>query len=173
MQIKQGADQAQKRCTESIHVFLATALTTLSLSSASALAAQPTTKPGPDTPAACGCTQAVLAAGYTLEDDESRANHQYAGATTHPMPETADRDDKDDKDDKNDKDDQPDKDDRNDLDDKNDRDDDNKKTTSSITQAKRPMLSGLLIYEVEKNGVDYDVYADPRTCQIRAAIKDQ
>lgn len=163
MRIKQVAAQTQKRGAQSIHLFVATALTTLSLSGASVLAAQPTTKPGPDTPAACGCIQAVLAAGYTLDDDDSRANHQHAGATTRPVTETAGRDENDDKDD------QPDKDDR---DDKNDQDSDDK-ITSTLTQANRSTLSGLLVYEVEKNGVDYDVYVDPQTCKIRAAIKDQ
>lgn len=118
-------------------------LTTLTVNSAAAQAIQPTENPLANTHASCGCMSVVLAAGYTLEDNKK---------------------DKDDKDNKKNKDDKYDK---KDKDEKADRD------SSPSAELQLSSLSGLIIFEVEKNGEDYDVYVDPKNCQIRAAIKDK
>ena len=163
---------------EAIKQWLIGMLTTLSLSSATALAAQPSEKQITAPQASCGCLKAVLAAGYTLEDDDSCVNQQM-GQTSPSMTDPDNRDDKDDradsetKDDKSDKDrkdDTNDKDHTNDTDRKDDNDDGN---ISSPAKGARPALSGLLVYEVKKNGMDYDIYVDPKNCQIRAAIRDK
>ena len=134
---------------ESIKKSLIGVLTIFSLSSTTALAAQPTDKQREDTHPSCGCLNAVLAAGYTLENNKK---------------------DKDDKDDKYDKKDKDDKGDRKDNDDK-DRNEGRSPSTSKAES--RPRLTGLLIYEVYKNGLDFDVYVDPQNCQIRSVIQDR
>ena len=134
---------------ESIKKSLIGVLTIFSLSSTTALAAQPTDKRREDTHPSCGCLNAVLAAGYTLENNKK---------------------DKDDKDDKYDKKDKDDKGDRKDNDDK-DRNEGRSPSTSKAES--RPRLTGLLIYEVYKNGLDFDVYVDPQNCQIRSVIQDR
>ena len=157
---------------EAIKQWLIGMLTTLSLSSATALAAQPSEKQITAPQASCGCLKAVLAAGYTLEDDDNCVNQQ-TGQTSPSMTDPDNRDDKDDRADSETKDDKSDKDRKdhtNDTDRKDDNDDGN---ISSSAKGTRPALSGLLIYEVKKNGVDYDIYVDPKNCQIRAAIRDK
>ncbi len=143
---------------ESIEKSLIGVLTILSLSSTTALAAQPTDKQREDTHPSCGCLNAVLSAGYTLENNKKDKDDKY---------DKKDRDDKDDKYDKKDKDD---KGDRKDNDDK----DRNEGRSASTSKAEsRPRLTGLLIYEVYKNGLDFDVYVDPQNCQIRSVIQDR
>ena len=127
-------------------------LTTLTVNSAAAQAIQPTENPLANTHASCGCMSVVLAAGYTLEDNKK---------------------DKDDKDNKKNKDDKYEKKDKDDKDDKKDNDEKADRDSSPSAELQLSSLSGLIIFEVEKNGEDYDVYVDPKNCQIRAAIKDK
>ena len=134
---------------ESIKKSLIGVLTIFSLSSTTALAAQPTDKQREDTHPSCGCLNAVLAAGYTLENNKK---------------------DKDDKDDKYDK---KDKDDKGDRKDNEDKDRNEGRSPSTSKAESRPRLTGLLIYEVYKNGLDFDVYVDPQNCQIRSVIQDR
>lgn len=152
-------------------------LTCISIGSLSGAGAQPTNKPNiPDTPASCGCIQAVLAAGYTMEDDD-HLEHAQMHSPSKPDDDKDDKDDKNDNDDKNDKADKNDRDDKDDKNDKDDHDDDkiaaSGQQAASNPQTTRPALSGLLIYEAKKDGIDYDVYVDPKTCQIRAALRDE
>jgi len=137
---------------ESIKKSLIGVLTIFSLSSTTALAAQPTDKRREDTHPSCGCLNAVLAAGYTLENNKK---------------------DKDDKYDKDDKDDKKDKDDKGDRKDNEDKDRNEGRSPSTSKAESRPRLTGLLIYEVYKNGLDFDVYVDPQNCQIRSVIQDR
>jgi hypothetical protein len=162
MSNKLGSDQTKRRGAPFLQLLLATALTNLSIGSSSALAAQSSAKQGTDAHATRGCMQAVLAAGYTLENDDSRVSPKNS----------SDKPDSDDKDDLDDKDDSDDKDTKDDNNEKEDRDNDDDNRASSATPASRKTLSGLLMYEVEKEGVDYTIYIDPQTCQIRTAIKD-
>lgn len=156
MSNKLASDQTKRREAPFLQLLLATALTNLSIGSSSALAAQLSAKPDTDSHTTCGCMQAVLAAGYTLENDDSRVSPKNSS-------DKPDSDVKDDLDDKGTKDD-------NNANEDRDDDDDNK--ASPATPASRKTLSGLLMYEVEKEGMDYTIYIDPQTCQIRAAIKD-
>ena len=155
---------------ESIKKSLIGVLTIFSLSSTTALAAQPTDKQREDTHPSCGCLNAVLAAGYTLENNKKDKDDKY---------DKKDKDDKNDKYDKKDKDDKDDKYDKKDKDDKGDRKDNEDKdrnegrSPSTSKAESRPRLTGLLIYEVYKNGLDFDVYVDPQNCQIRSVIQDR
>jgi hypothetical protein len=143
---------------ESIKKSLIGVLTIFSLSSTTALAAQPTDKQREDTHPSCGCLNAVLAAGYTLENNKKDKDDKY------------DKKDKDDKDDKYDK---KDKDDKGDRKDNEDKDRNEGRSPSTSKAESRPRLTGLLIYEVYKNGLDFDVYVDPQNCQIRSVIQDR
>ena len=149
---------------ESIKKSLIGVLTIFSLSSTTALAAQPTDKQREDTHPSCGCLNAVLAAGYTLENNKKDKDDKY---------HKKDRDDKKDKDDKDDKYDKKDKDDKGDRKDKDDKDRNEGRSPSTSKAESRPRLTGLLIYEVYKNGLDFDVYVDPQNCQIRSVIQDR
>jgi len=143
---------------ESIKKSLIGVLTIFSLSSTTALAAQPTDKQREDTHPSCGCLNAVLAAGYTLENNKKDKDDKYH------------KKDKDDKDDKYDK---KDKDDKGDRKDNEDKDRNEGRSPSTSKAESRPRLTGLLIYEVYKNGLDFDVYVDPQNCQIRSVIQDR
>ena len=184
------ANRCELKCASahSLKTWIVATLTTLSPGSNAVLAAQPPVKQSVGTPAAEVCLKTVLDAGYTLEDDNSRLKTPRSEQSNQTLNgkdgkesryanrnrDDNDKDektDKDDKDDKDVKDDVNDKDDANDKDDKNDKDRDNRKA-SIPTSDLRGNFSGLLKYEVEKNGDDYDVYVDPLTCQIKAAIKD-
>jgi len=149
---------------ESIKKSLIGVLTIFSLSSTTALAAQPTDKQREDTHPSCGCLNAVLAAGYTLENNKKDKDDKY---------HKKDRDDKKDKDDKDDKYDKKDKDDKGDRKDNEDKDRNEGRSPSTSKAESRPRLTGLLIYEVYKNGLDFDVYVDPQNCQIRSVIQDR
>jgi hypothetical protein len=149
---------------ESIKKSLIGVLTIFSLSSTTALAAQPTDKQREDTHPSCGCLNAVLAAGYTLENNKKDKDDKY---------HKKDRDDKKDKDDKDDKYDKKDKDDKGDRKDNDDKDRNEGRSPSTSKAESRPRLTGLLIYEVYKNGLDFDVYVDPQNCQIRSVIQDR
>ena len=149
---------------ESIKKSLIGVLTIFSLSSTTALAAQPTDKQREDTHPSCGCLNAVLSAGYTLENNKKDKDDKY---------DKKDKDDKDDKKEKDDKYDKKDKDYEKDKDDKDDKDRNEGRSPSTSKAESRPRLTGLLIYEVYKNGLDFDVYVDPQNCQIRSVIQDR
>jgi ABC-type antimicrobial peptide transport system permease subunit len=158
---------------ESIKKSLIGVLTIFSLSSTTALAAQPTDKQREDTHPSCGCLNAVLAAGYTLENNKKDKDDKYHKKDRDDKKDKDDKDDKYDKKDKDDKGDRKDKDDKGDRKDNDDKDRNEGRSPSTSKAESRPRLTGLLIYEVYKNGLDFDVYVDPQNCQIRSVIQDR